>query len=75
MKGRENQKKGELRRVENSKAQVCVEEEINCIVKYSLEEEEEEEVMKDNDRFVPIKTEIICISINDILLLLFLSVL
>ena len=44
-------------------------------VKYSLEEEEEEEVMKDNDRFVPIKSEIICISINDILLLLFLSVL
>ena len=44
-------------------------------VKYSLEEEEEEEVMKDNDRFVPVKSEIICISINDILLLLFLSVL
>ena len=42
----------------------CVEEEINCIVKYSIEKEkEEEEVMKDNDRFVPINTEIICISI------------
>ena len=44
-------------------------------VKYSIEKEkEEEEVMKDKDRYVPIKTEIICISINDILLL-FLSVL
>ena len=41
----------------------CVEEEINCIIKYSIEDEEEEEVMKDNDRFVPINTEIICISI------------